>query len=1154
MNLSYLKNILTTFTILLLVIFQAKAQCPPGGVTLDTQAKVNDFLAQYPNCTEIAGNLYIGKNSGLSDITDLSPLNNLVSVNGWIAIYHTSLTSINGLTNLTTVEEDMDIWNNSLLTSINGFSNLTTIKGLDIRNNTSLTSISGFNSLTEIGLLNFTNLSNPSLQSISGFDALTQIVGNFELWQNPSLQSIGGFNALTQITGKFELRENPNLESFVGFGNLNGIGQFIYFNDTKIANITGLNNLESVGGFMVFEGNTELTNFDFLNSLTNIGQNFAIRNHPQLQNLNGLSNLTTVNGRVQILNNTVLNDISGLQNIDPESISELGLILKNNPALSVCNLPNFCTYLAGSGARDISGNLAECLNEAAVIVACTPAQCPEGDVRLRTQSDVDQFLATYPNCTEIEGLLRIGGDPGVLSDVTDVSPLHNITNIGGTLFIQYNGVLQNLDGLNISTVGGNLYIGGGDESITNLQLQNLNGLSSLTSLGGYLSISNNTSLIHVNGLSNLTSIGSFLEIEGNAVLQSLDGLDNLISLAADLTIRKNGSMTNVNGLSGLTTMSGWLTIEDNDVLNDISGLQNIITGIGNLKIKNNPVLSVCNLPNFCTYLAGSGARDISDNLAECLDEAAVINACNPPLCPTGDVRLRTQAGVDQFVANYPACTEIEGLLRIGADDGSISDITDISGLSNLNKIGTILFIQNTGVLQNLNGLQGLTQLGGRLFVGHNAQLQNLDGLNNISNINGEIGIINNATLNNIQGIRNIDPFKFVGLYIENNPVLAVCNLPNFCTYLANPASTHPRSITGNLAECVNEAAVIVACTPAQCPEGDVDLTTQAAVNQFLIDYPNCSEIAGRLVIGAYQEDSPSNITDISALSNIKRVEGPIYIQNNGVLQNLDGLNGLVSVGEFVNFIDNASLTHINGLSNLSSVGGFVNVQNNATLSDLSGLGGIIEIDGFLQILNNSSLTHINGLNNVTSVAGALNIQENSALTNLNGLTQVLNIGGFLQVWNNASLTDISGLKNISSTSITADGLYIIENPSLEVCNLPNFCDYLSNPESTHPRTIANNAGDCISEQTVKTACISSTEGIDVTQFSVYPNPVIGILNIAYNKNINNISVHSILGQTMMFKDIGSTEASIDMSTLSSGNYYIKVFTESGVITVKVFKP
>src|SRR5690606_31356065 len=114
----------------------------------------------------------------------------------------------------------------------------------------------------------------------------------------------------------------------------------------------------------------------------------------QLTNLDGLSALESINGSLFIYDNPVLTDISGLQNIDPATIlstNGLGLYIQYNQLLSVCNLPNFCTYLAGSGLRTISGNAGDCISEAALTTACIPACDAPTDV---TATDITLESAT----------------------------------------------------------------------------------------------------------------------------------------------------------------------------------------------------------------------------------------------------------------------------------------------------------------------------------------------------------------------------------------------------------------------------------------------------------------------------------------------------------------------------------------------------------------------------------------------------------------------------------------------------------------------------------------------------------------------------------------------------------------------------------------
>src|SRR5690606_30611272 len=99
-----------------------------------------------------------------------------------------------------------------------------------------------------------------------------------------------------------------------------------------------------------------------------------ISSNSSLTNLNGLSNLTSVGADLVIYSNYSLTDISGLENINPSTFNYLEII--DNPNLSVCNLENFCTYLAGSGARNISDNAGDCISEDAVTIACIPCDAP----------------------------------------------------------------------------------------------------------------------------------------------------------------------------------------------------------------------------------------------------------------------------------------------------------------------------------------------------------------------------------------------------------------------------------------------------------------------------------------------------------------------------------------------------------------------------------------------------------------------------------------------------------------------------------------------------------------------------------------------------------------------------------------------------------
>jgi len=70
-------------------------------------------------------------------------------------------------------------------------------------------------------------------------------------------------------------------------------------------------------------------------------------------------------------------------------------------------------------------------------------------------------------------------------------------------------------------------------------------------------------------------------------------------------------------------------------------------------------------------------------------------------------------------------------------------------------------------------------------------------------------------------------------------------------------------------------------------------------------------------------------------------------------------------------------------------------------------------------------------------------------------------------------------------------------------------------------------------------------------FSVYPLPTTGILNIQSNATITQIELYSLLGQLVLSN---SNKNTIDISSVSQGVYFIKIKDENGNIgTQKVMK-
>jgi hypothetical protein len=236
------------------------AQCPTGNVTFSTQAEILAFASNYPNCTEINGDLIIGT-TNTNGITSLSTLSNLTRVTGKLEIKSNySLTSLSGLHNITEVGS---LWigyhfSNSL-TSLSGLQGLTTIVG-----NTTI----GYNN----GLITLTGLDN--LQTIGGYLWITEL---------SSLISISSLNNLTYIGGFLQILNSTNLTSLSAFQNLANVNGAVGIGYTGLNSINAFNNLTTINGSLQLIQNTNLSNIaglQYINPTTIT--NLTIRANPLL--------------------------------------------------------------------------------------------------------------------------------------------------------------------------------------------------------------------------------------------------------------------------------------------------------------------------------------------------------------------------------------------------------------------------------------------------------------------------------------------------------------------------------------------------------------------------------------------------------------------------------------------------------------------------------------------------------------------------------------------------------------------------------------------------------------------------------------------------------------------------------------------------------
>ncbi len=74
-------------------------------------------------------------------------------------------------------------------------------------------------------------------------------------------------------------------------------------------------------------------------------------------------------------------------------------------------------------------------------------------------------------------------------------------------------------------------------------------------------------------------------------------------------------------------------------------------------------------------------------------------------------------------------------------------------------------------------------------------------------------------------------------------------------------------------------------------------------------------------------------------------------------------------------------------------------------------------------------------------------------------------------------------------------------------------------------------------------------------FTLYPNPTSGILNLSVKNGIalNSIAIYNMLGQLVIAIPNAQTVSAIDVSSLKTGNYFIKMTTDKGTSNSKFIK-
>jgi hypothetical protein len=258
-------------------------------------------------------------------------------------------------------------------------------------------------------------------------------------------------------------------------------------------------------------------------------------------------------------------------------------------------------------------------------------QCPVASVDLLSQADVNAFPTNYPGCSTLpDGIdLKIMGN-----DITDLTPLLQLTHSDGIIEIRDCPLLTNLEGLNNITQIGNDLLDG--FILRDLPLlTDITALNTLNTVNGEFTIRTCATLTSLNGLNHLKHANGSLIIRENQALVNLNGLDSLIFIGETLELVDNTSLIDIQALQNVDSIIGGIEggvfIEANTLLSSLQGLGNNTTSIGsNLDLTLNGNLAICSVPSICNYLSNppiGAIITITTNEIGCNSQTEIENGC-----------------------------------------------------------------------------------------------------------------------------------------------------------------------------------------------------------------------------------------------------------------------------------------------------------------------------------------------------------------------------------------------------------------------------------------------------------------------------------------------------------------------------------------------
>lgn len=670
-----MKHLLTRMVLVVVFVQLITHQVVSQIVVLESQDEVDNFQTDYPDNINLDELFIIG-----DDITDLSPLLGIFSVNKLVIANALVLTDLSGLSNLNFVNQ-FEVSQSPLLSDIN----------LNV---------------SEIGSISLTGpLPALDLASTPGINNGTHLTiqGDFENLQG--LEMITGLKSLCLI--------GSGIMSFEGLDNLSFIEENLLVDGVSAndAGFSHLSSLESIGSGAQLLSCPNLNELDFISGVSFEGEdvNFTVSGNP---NVNSCDQLDLCGMLTDTRFSTNLHD-NGLS--CPTIAGSTYVATSNQKVVDFMEMANSCDpSLLNLRVTGFVNNI-EPLADISEI----------GSIELEGLGSTD--------LTPIQNLIHVNGD-FILDDVfnlNEISGFDNLTTVDGSFIIRNNNNLVSLSGFdNLISIGGDIIITNNQDDLIDISgfnnitevsgdvlilfndhLETVDGFSQIENINGNFRIRKNNSFgptteITVTGFNSLSQVGSLLSIE-LMTIENISFLNKLTSVGEELRILGLNSMLDLTGLESLE-FAGEIIIQGNDDLISINQINQSFVS-EDIDIRFNDNLQICDVPWICSNVESANSVTVSSN---------------GPVCDSPDqIEIQCYTDASLAISNFQTnnCIDIPSV-EISAAIGNTNEPVVV-----LDELGDIVCVVNA----NGNDL-GLVDF--QLFISESLRV------NNTSYANRDIGI------------------------------------------------------------------------------------------------------------------------------------------------------------------------------------------------------------------------------------------------------------------------------------------------------------------------------------------------------------------------------------------------------------------------------